>query len=312
MRTTAVGGLLDHDIGELGRVGQAAERAHRDLEGELVGHRRRIEHARGDLDVLALQRVGDVERGQVQRLQPVGIEPDLHRIVAGAEDGDGADAVDAGQQILDLDVGVVGHEQRVARLVRRVEVHRQQDVGRALHHRDADLLHLLRQPRQRGRDPVLHLHLGDIEIGADVEGDRDGEAAVGGGVRGDVEHPLGAVDLLLDRRRHRVGHRLGAGAGKLAGDVDHRRGDLGILRDRQAREGDAAEDHEDERDHGGEDRAVDEEMRDAHGRGSAGVGLRLGGIGRRRALLLRRDLLAGAHPRDAVDHHLVVRARARP
>ena len=55
-RTTAFGGLLDDDVGELVRVGQAAERLHRDLEGELVGHRRLVEDAGGDLDVLALQR----------------------------------------------------------------------------------------------------------------------------------------------------------------------------------------------------------------------------------------------------------------
>ena len=48
-----------------------------------------------------------------------GIEPDLHRVVARAEHGDRADAIDAGQHVLDLDVGVVGDEERIARLVRR-------------------------------------------------------------------------------------------------------------------------------------------------------------------------------------------------
>ena len=66
------------------------------------------------------------------------------------------------------------------------------------------------------RDAVLHLHLRDIEIGADVEGHRDGEAPVGGRVRRHVEHVLDAVDLLLDRRDHGGGDDLGVGAGILA------------------------------------------------------------------------------------------------
>ena len=66
-------------------------------------HRRLVEHAGGDLHVLALQRGDDVGRGQAERLQPVGIEPDPHRVVARAEHGDRADAVDAGQHVLDLE-----------------------------------------------------------------------------------------------------------------------------------------------------------------------------------------------------------------
>ena len=62
------------------------------------------------------------------------------------------------------------------------------------------------------------------------------------------------------------GDHVGAGAGILAGDVDHRRRDLGILGDRQPAEGDDAQDHEHERHDAGEDRPVDEEARDAHGR----------------------------------------------
>ena len=70
--------------------------------------------------------------GQAERLQAIGIEPDAHRIVAAAEHGDRADAVDAVQHVDDADVGVVGDEQRVARFVRRVEMHDHHQVGRAL------------------------------------------------------------------------------------------------------------------------------------------------------------------------------------
>ena len=55
-RTTAFGGLLDDDIGELFGIGQPAERLHRDLERAGLVDRRLIEDTRGDLDVLGLQR----------------------------------------------------------------------------------------------------------------------------------------------------------------------------------------------------------------------------------------------------------------
>ena len=90
------------------------------------------------------------------------------------------------------------------------------------------------------------------------------EAAVGGRVRRHVEHVLDAVDLLLDRSDHGGGDDLGAGAGILALHVDDRRRDLGILRDRQAEERHAAENDEHDRDDRGEDRPVDEEVRDPH------------------------------------------------
>ena len=227
-------------------------------------HRRPVELAGGDLHVLAAQGRDHVVRGQIERLQPVGIEPDLHGIVAGAENGQRAHPLDAGEHVGDFQVGVVRHEQRAARIVRRIEVHHRQDVGRALIDGDADLLHRRRQPRDGGGDAVLHLHLRGIEIGADVEGDGDVELAIGGRVRGDVEHALDTVHRLFDRRHHGVGDGLGAGAGVLAGDGDGRRRDLGILRDRQTDERHPAQDHDHDRDDGGEDRPVDEEMRNAH------------------------------------------------
>ena len=195
--------LLDHDVGELVGIGEAPERLHRDLECALLRHRRLIEHAARDLDVLRLQRQHDVARGQAERLQPIGIEPDAHRIVAAAEHGDRADAVDARQRVGDLERGVVGDEQAVARLVGRIEVHDHHQVGRALGHRDADVAHVGGKSRLRDRDAILHLHLRDVEIGAEIEGDRDGEAAVRRRIRRHVDHVLDAVDLLLDRRRPR-------------------------------------------------------------------------------------------------------------
>jgi hypothetical protein len=113
-----IGGLLDNDVGKLFRVRESTERPHRHLEGELTGHRRLVEHPGCNLHVLALQRLGHVEGGEVERLQPVRIKPDLHGVVARAEHGDRADAIEARQHVLDLDVGVVGDEQLIAAFVR--------------------------------------------------------------------------------------------------------------------------------------------------------------------------------------------------
>jgi hypothetical protein len=140
-------------------------------------------------------------------------------------------------------------------------MHHQHQVGRTLAHGDADVAHVGRQTRRGGGDAVLHLHLGDVEIGAEVESDGDAEAPVRGGIRGHVEHVLDAVDLILDRRDHCGRDDLRAGARILAGDVDDRRRDLGILRDRQAQERHRPQDHEHDRDHRGKDRPVNEEMR---------------------------------------------------
>ena len=43
----------------------------------------------------------------------------------------------------------------------------------ALAHRDAQVAHFLRQLRQHGLDAVLHFDLGDVDVGAGLEGHRD-------------------------------------------------------------------------------------------------------------------------------------------
>ena len=203
---------------------------------ELLARRRRrhADLAGGDLLALLLDRLDDVLRHQPARLQLVRIEPDPHRILAGAEHGDVADAGQARQLVPQVDGGVVGQEQAVVAGVRRRQRHEQQDRGRLLLHRDALVLHRLRQLRQRGRDAVLHQHLREVQVGADLEGDRQRIGAVGGAVGLHVEHVLDAVDLLLDRQRDGVDHGLGAGAGIAGGDLHRRRHDVGILRDREA------------------------------------------------------------------------------
>src|SRR5216684_27233 len=149
--------LLDHNVGELVRVDQPSERPHRYLERAWLGNRRLVEHAGGDLDVLALQGRDDIPRGEPKRVQSVRVEPDSHRVVTGPEHGNGADAVNAVQQVRDLDGGIIRNEERVARLVRGIKMHDHHQVGAALGRGDADTANVRGDTRLRDRDPVLDL-----------------------------------------------------------------------------------------------------------------------------------------------------------
>ena len=255
---------FDDDVAELIRVGEASLRLDIELEGAGLRHRRLVDDAGGDLHVLGAQRIDHIARGQVAQRELLGIEPDAHRVVARAEDGDVADAVDAGEHVLHVQRGVVGDVEQVARAVGRGQMDHHHQIGRLLGHGHADRAHLFRQARQSGRDAVLHQDLRGIEIGAELEGDGERHAAVAGRLRRHIEHVVDAVDLLLERRGHGLGDDLGRGARIARGDRDRGRGDVGILRDRQAEIGDRADQRDDDRDDRGKDRPVDEEMRDVH------------------------------------------------
>jgi hypothetical protein len=118
----------------------------------------------------------------------------------------------------------------------------------------------------RDRDPVLDLDLRNVEVGAELEGHVDLEAAVSGRVRGHVDHVLDAIDLLLEGSNDGVGDNVCARPGKLTADPHHRRRDLRILGDRQPPDGHRADDDEDDRHDRGEDGSVDEEVGEAHAR----------------------------------------------
>ena len=93
-----------------------------------------------------------------------------------------------------------------------VEIDDQHEIRVLLLDRHAALID---DRRQRGgglRDAVLHVDGGDGERIADVEGDGDRRGAVVGARRRHVGHAGDAVDLLFERRRHRIGDDLRAGA----------------------------------------------------------------------------------------------------
>ena len=89
----------------------------------------------------------------------------------------------------------------------------QQDVRRPLLGGHADGPDHVGQRRLGDGDAVLHQHLGHVDVGADLERHVQGVGAVVVALRRHVHHLLDAVDLLLDRRGHGVGHHLGVGPG---------------------------------------------------------------------------------------------------
>ena len=84
-------------------------------------------------------------------------------------------------------------------VVGRVESGREDEVGICLGDGYAGVLDFLRQAALRGRHAVLHVDRGDVQVVAGAEGYIDVAGTVVRTGRGDVVHPLDAVDLLLQR-----------------------------------------------------------------------------------------------------------------
>ena len=118
------------------------------------------------------------------------------------------------QRVVDMERRVVGQEQVVVARIVRADGHRQQDLRLALGHRDPLLQDLLRQLALGDGDLVLHVHRGDVLVGADLEGDSQRIGAVVGALRVHIDHVRHAVDLLLDRRCDGLLDGGGVGAGE--------------------------------------------------------------------------------------------------
>src|SRR5262249_22931346 len=189
---------LDDYLCEFGRVAEPAGDVEGVLERLAAWRGRRADLTRRHLRALLLQRLDHVLRHQPARLHFVRIEPNAHRILAGAEHDDVAYAGQPSDLVLELDGRVIGEVEAVAARVGRGQRDDRQDRRRILLHDDALRLHRLRQRGQRGRYPVLHQYLRDVEVGADLERHRQRIAAIGTAKGLHVDHALDAVHLLLD------------------------------------------------------------------------------------------------------------------
>ncbi len=226
-------------------VREAPLHLQRDLERVLVVYRRLAQRAARHLHVLRAQRIEHLLGGEAAQRDALGVEPDAHGILAHAEQPHVAHPVEPHQLVAHVEQAVVGDVDRIVGLVGRDQMDREQQVGRALAHGQPVAPHLVGQAALGGADPVLHQHLRLVDVGADVEGDGQREVAVGGRLRGHVDHAFDAVHLLLDRCGNRIGHRLGAGTGIGRRHGDGRRGDLGQLGDPEPPVADGADDGDD-------------------------------------------------------------------
>jgi hypothetical protein len=190
-----------HDSSELLRCGEPPQRLHVELISLIRGDRGLIEDARRDLNILRAQGSKDFAGVQAMSRDFIRIEPDPHRVFARPLELDIADARQSRQHVLYVQRRVVRQIQRVTRAVRRIEVDRQEDVGRRLPHLHAQALDVFGQPRQGVLDPVLRQHLCDIKVGPDSKRHRNRELAVTGRLAAQVQHVFDAVDFLLKRRR---------------------------------------------------------------------------------------------------------------
>ena len=221
------------------------------------------ELAGGDLGVLGLQRGDHIVGGQMVVVQLGRVQPDAHGVL-GAEQLQLAHPFEAADDVLDVGDHVVGQGVAVHGAVFRDEADDHQEVPGGLDHRDALPLHDLGQERHGQLQFVLHLHLGDVRVGAGLEGQVDGDrpGRVAGGRH--VDQVVDAVQLLFDDLGDRILHGLGRGARIDGVDGDLRRRDRRILGDRQGLDRQQAGQHDHDGDHPGEDRAIDEKTR--HGR----------------------------------------------
>ena len=261
----AVRVALDDDLSELLGALQAALDVDRQLNLNAFVIGRAADLAGGDLDVLAAHRVQHLVGGQILLGDLVRVEPQAHGVVARAEQAHLADPAHPGQLVLDVQGRVVAQVEHVVAFAGRAQMHHHGQVRRALDRGDAELADHVGQARQGLGDPVFDLLLGQVRIGADLEGHGQRHVAVGRGQRVHVEHALDAVDLLFERRCHGLGDDRRVGARELGLDHDRRRRHLGVLRDRQIDHGGQAGDEDQHRQDAGKDRAIDEESRERHG-----------------------------------------------
>ncbi len=253
--------VAQDDVPELVDIGQARLRRDGGVQHRARHCRQAAQLAGRNLRVLGADGGHDVGRRQGEAVELVRVQPDAHGVL-GAEQLGFTDAVDARQVVEDVGGDIVA-EVGIGRLrIVAVKADDQQEVARRLVDAHALLLDFLRQQGQGGLQLVLHLDLGDIDVGAGVEGQGHRRGAVRIGRRVDIEQVVDALHVLLDDLRHRILGGLGRGAGIDGLDRDLRQGDFRILRNRQVHDRQDARHHDDDGHHPREDGTMNEETRD--------------------------------------------------
>jgi len=125
----------------------------------LSSHRRKpVELTGGDLQILRLQRVVHVDRGEPVAVELGGVEPDAHGVLR-TEQMVVADPGGASDWVLDVRGDVVAHILAAHRPIGRNEADHQQEIARRFGHAQPLLLNYQWQERRRQLQFVLYLHL---------------------------------------------------------------------------------------------------------------------------------------------------------
>ena len=215
-----------------------------------------------EVRILLLHRLDHLVRRDSHLRHQVGPQPDPHRIVALADHRDIADPGHQVQLIDHVDVRIVADKRLIVAPLWRLHRHDDQDRRRLLRDRHPFLLHRLRQLRHRLVDLVLHIHLIDIRIRTDVKIDIQRHRPRRRVLRVHVDHVLDAQDLLFQRRRHIVRHRVGIGAIVICRYLDQRRRDVRVLLHRQVVHRHQPRKGDDQRNHTRKNRRVNKKPRD--------------------------------------------------
>ncbi len=257
----SVGLGAQHDVLELPGVHQAAGRVHRILEIGPGRSRRLSEGARRILPVLRLDGRADVGRGDAELGHLVRVHPHAHGVNLVRAEARFAHAFEIADLVHQVDLRVVGEEQRIVAVVAGNQADGEQEGARYLLHGHALLLHLRRQPRHGDAHAVLRLHGGDVRVGAQLERHLNVQCAVVGAGGKVVEHAVETDQLLFDGLRHGFLEVLRVAAEEVRGDLHHRRHHFRIRRHREIGDGHRAEYHHHDGDHHREDGMIDKESR---------------------------------------------------
>ncbi len=220
--------------------------------------RRAAKLSGGHLDVVGPQPCNHVLHRHLVLRQLVRVDPNAHGILA-AEDLHFSHPRHPRQHLLQVGLRVVAQIVAVHAAVLGDQADDHEVVARALAHLDAGALDYVRQVRHGQLELVLHLRPGQVRIRPRRKGQL--KAAGAGGITGrrKVEQVVKPGHLLLDDLRDAVLDRLGRGPRVEGLDGDGRRRDGRVLRNRQVVNGQAAGHHQDDGNHPGKNRALQEE-----------------------------------------------------
>ncbi len=159
----------DDDVFELRDGRQTSLGLNVELELLVVGNGPRADAPDRRLSILGLDGVDDVARGEAETGQPVGSHPGAHRIVLRPPQRRVADAGGALDLIEQIDRDVIGEEQRIVGVLRRIDRDDAEQRRRFLLDRHALALHLRRELRQRDLHAIVDIDRVDVRIGSEFE-----------------------------------------------------------------------------------------------------------------------------------------------